>query len=183
MAHTEGNTLVIEGADFLPSTVDYADIDSIKLLATNAIHTADGFYELVKNNCNTITPDFSAKAHLEIYLALSGLICELYMKAVIYHENLHGGKIIKKHELDVLFEKLPDGVQEILINKINNIRDILPTIKDMFTTLRYDFEQTHIQGDYLAVFKLMEELKTIAHAYPQRKAGAIKYANGALMFE
>jgi len=29
----------------------------------------------------------------------------------------------------------------------------------------------------------MEELKTIAHTYPQRKAGAVKFANGTLAFE
>ena len=48
----------------------------------------------------------------------------------------------------------------------------------MFSTLRYDFEKNHIWGDYLAVFELMEELRAIAHAYPQKKPGAEKLANG-----
>lgn len=46
----------------------------------------------------------------------------------------------------------------------------------MFTTLRYDFEQNHIQGDCLVVFRFVEKLRTIAHTYPQKKAGAVKYA-------
>ena len=33
----------------------------------------------------------------------------------------------------------------------------------MFTTTRYDFKQNQIQGDYFAVFDLMEELNAITH--------------------
>ena len=50
-------------------------------------------------------------------------------------------------------------------SKINNIAAMFPTITEMFTMLRYGFEQNHIKGDYLVVFKLMEELRTIAHTY------------------
>lgn len=38
----------------------------------------------------------------------------------------------------------------------------------MFETLRCDFELNHIKGDYLIVFRFMEELRTIAHTYPQK---------------
>ena len=182
-AHQEGNTLVIEGANFLPQNVDYTDSDSVQMLATSAVHTADGLYDLVKQNCNTSNPDISYAAHLETYLALSGLACEIYMKAIIYHESLHSGKQIRGHKLDELFNQLPIPVQGTVSRKINNIVAILPVIKDMFTMLRYDFEQNHIEGDYLAVFDLMEELKIVAHTYPQKKAGAIKFANGTLAFE
>ena len=105
------------------------------------------------------------------------------MKAIIYHENLHGGEQAKGHKLDDLFSQLPIGVQGTVSSKINNIATTLPAIKDMFTTLRYDFEQNRIQGDYLVVFRFMEELKTIAHTYPQQKAGAVKFANGTLAIE
>ena len=182
-AHMDVSTLVIDSVNFLPQEVDYTDNDSVKMLATSAIHTADGFYDLVKQNCNTTDPDISHEAHLEMYLALSGLACEIYMKAIIYHENLHGGKQVRGHKLDDLFSQLPIGVQGAVSSKINNIAAILPAIKDMFTTLRYDFEQNRIQGDYLVVFKFMEELRTIAHTYPQKKTGAVKYANGTLAFE
>lgn len=182
-AHMDGSTLVIDSVNFLPQEVDYTDNDSVKMLATSAVHTADGFYDLVKQNCNTSDPDISHDAHLEMYLALSGLACEIYMKAIIYHENLHGGKQAKGHKLDDLFSQLPIWVQGAVSSKINNIAAILPAIKDMFTTLRYDFEQNRIQGDYLVVFKFMEELRTIAHTYPQKKTGAVKYANGTLAFE
>ena len=182
-AHLDGSTLVIDSVNFLPQEVDYTDNDSVKMLATSAVHTADGFYDLVKQNCNTSDPDISRDAHLEMYLALSGLACEIYMKAIIYHENLHGGKQARGHKLDDLFSQLPILVQGAVSTKINNIATTLPAIKDMFTTLRYDFEQNRIQGDYLVVFKFMEELRTIAHTYPQKKAGAVKYANGTLAFE
>lgn len=182
-AHLAGSTLVIDSANFLPQEVDYTDNDSVKMLATSAVHTADGFYDLVKQNCNTSDPDISHSAHLEMYLALSGLACEIYMKAIIYHENLHGRKQARGHKVDDLFTQLPISVQRAVSRKINNVVAILPAIKDMFTTLRYDFEQNHIRGDYLAVFELMEELRTIAHTYPQKKPGAVKYANGTLAIE
>ena len=182
-AHLDGNTLVIDSANFLPQEVDYTDNDSIKILATSAVHTADGFCNLINQNCNTIDPDISHDAHLEMYLALSGLACEIYMKAIIYHENLHGGKQVRGHKLDELFTLLPISVQGVVSSKITSITATLPAIKDMFTTLRYNFEQNRIQGDYLVVFRLMEELKTIAHTYPQRKAGVVKFANGTLAIE
>lgn len=182
-AHLDGSTLVIDSVNFLPQEVDYTDNDSVKMLTTSAVHTADGFYDLVKRNCNISDPDICHDAHLEMYLALSGLACEIYMKAIIYHENLHGGKQARGHKLDELFIQLPASVQGVVNSKINNIVATLPTIKDMFTTLRYDFEQNHIQGDYLVVFRLMEELRTIAHTYPQKKTGAVKFANDTLAFE
>ncbi len=37
------------------------------------------------------------------------------------------------------FSQLPKRIQRTVSNKINNISTTLPTIKDMFTTLRYDF--------------------------------------------
>lgn len=181
--HLDGGTLVIDDVNFLPQDVDYTDNDSVKVLATSAVHTADGFYDLVKRNCNTSDPDISYDAYLEMYLALSSLACEIYMKAIIYYENLHGGKQARGHKLDDLFTQLPVTVQGAVSSKVNNIIAILPTIKDMFTTLRYDFEQNHIRGDYLAVFDLMEELRTIAHTYPQKKPGAVKYSNGTLAIE
>lgn len=182
-AHMDGGTLVIDAVNFLPQNVDYTDNHSVKILATSAVHTADGFYELVKKNCKTSDPDISYGAHLEMYLALAGLSCEIYMKSIIYHENLHGGSQVRGHKLDDLFGQLPVATQGVISGKISNITAILPTIKDMFTTLRYDFEQNHIKGDYLVVFQLMEELRTIAHTYPQKKPGAVKYANGVLAFE
>ena len=182
-AHMDVSTLVIDSVNFLPQEVDYTDNDSVKMLATSAIHTADGFYDLVKQNCNTTDPDISHEAHLEMYLALSGLACEIYMKAIIYHENLHGGKQVRGHKLDDLFSQLPIGVQGAVSSKIDNIATTLPAIKDMFTTLRYDFEQNRIQGNYLVVFGFMEELRTIAHTYPQKKAGAVKFENGTLAIE
>lgn len=181
-AHFDSGTLVIDTVNFLPQNVDYTDNNSVKILASSATHTADGLCDLIKRNCKTDNPDLSREAHLEMYLALAALACEIYMKAIIYHENLHEGKQAKGHGLDDLFEKLPYVIQETLISKINDIKAILPTISDMFTTLRYDFEQNHIHGDYLVAFKLMEELRTIAHTYPPQTPGAVKYANGTLAY-
>lgn len=91
-AHLDGGMLVIDAVIFLPHDVDYTDSDSVKMLAASAAHTADGFYDLVKRNCNTSNPDVFYITHMEMHLALAGLACEICMKAIIYHENLHGGK-------------------------------------------------------------------------------------------
>lgn len=181
--HIEKNLLVIDGADFLPQSMSYTDDISVKTLATSAVHTADGFYELVNSNCNVKNPDISMDAHLEMYLALSGLACEIYMKSIIYNEKIHNGKLVREHKLDILFDMLPRGTQLTIIQKINDIQTILPTIRDIFTTLRYDFELSHINGEYLVIFQLMEELRTICHSYPQEKVGTVAYANGVLSIE
>lgn len=165
-----------------PYKVNYTDEESVKMLATSAVHTADGFYDLIKGNCDTSKPDPSKIPHMEMYLALSGLVCEIYMKAIIYHENIHGEKQVKGHKLDDLFEKLPDTIQGTIMSKISNIKTILPAISDMFTTLRYDFELNHIRGNYLIIFKLMEKLRTIAHTYSQKNPGSVKSANGVVVF-
>jgi len=56
IVHQEGDMLIIDGADFFPKDVDYDDRDHMRILATRAVHTADGFYDLVKNNCDTENP-------------------------------------------------------------------------------------------------------------------------------
>jgi len=182
-AHEENGVLHIEGANFLPDSIDYSDNDSVKILATNAVNTADGLYSLVTNNCNISAPDLSVKAHLEMYMALAGLACEIYLKSIIYNENLHNNKQVKGHKLNELFFKIPNSCQDEIRTEISNIDSVLPTIGDLFTELRYDFELNHIQGDYLIVFKIMEKLKTISHRYPTKNIGSIRYSDGCLMFE
>lgn len=176
----EGNTLFIEGALFLPDKTDFIDEDSVKYLATRAVRTADGFYDLVKKNCNTENPDASPEACLEMYLSLAALTCEIYIKSIIYNESLHNGAQLKGHFLDELFKKLPSAMQEEIKRKIKEIEIILPSIKKMFETFRYDFELNHIQGEYLIVFKLMDTLREISHSYPKRETGSIICANGVM---
>ncbi len=90
---------------------------------------------------------------------------------------------MRGHELDTLFSKLPTSVQRGISSRITSIAATLPAIKDMLSKQRYDFEQNHIVGNYLVVFRFMEELHTIAHTYPQMTSGAVKFANGTLAFE
>lgn len=179
----KGNTLYIKGAYFLPQEIDYSDQDSIKILATNAVHTANGFYDLIKTNCDIQNPEISSKAHLEMYLALAGLACEIYMKSIIYNENLHNSKKMKGHKLDELFSMLPIDVQNNLKTQFSNIGTILPSVGDLFMTLRYDFELNQIQGDYFIIFDLMEALSNISNSYPKKTTGSIRAANGILCLE
>ena len=176
----EGDTLHILGAEYFPSKMDYSDEERIKILATKAVHTANGLADLVNNNCDIQNPDSSPEVHLEMYLSLAALTCEIYMKSIIYNENLHNGEQVWGHYLDELFEKLPDAVKDELIQKYPTIQTTLHEIRDVFERLRYDFEQFHIQGDYLLVFQLMEELKNISNRYPKKESGLISFANGVM---
>lgn len=179
----EGGTVFIDIDDSIPKEIDYTDYDSVKILATNAVHTANGLYDLIKDNCNTQNPDPSPKAHLEMYLALTALACEIYMKSIIYNENLHDGKKCTGHKLEELFQKIPNITQEKIRTKISNIDSILPFVGDIFTTLRYDFELNSIQGDYLIVFVLVDILKEISNSYPKKPTSSIRYADGTLSID
>ena len=179
----EGKSLYIKGATFLPTTVDYTDNNAVKIIATNAKNTANGIYDLIKVNCNTSAPDVSSKAHLEMYISFAGLACEIYMKSIIYNENLHNGRVYKGHKLDEIFNIIPEVHKNTIRRKIQDIDVILPTVNDAFESLRYDFELNHIQGNYLVLFELMDELKKICNNYPESKSGSIRYANGVLGIE
>ena len=151
-AHLEGETQVIDTGNFLPQDVDYSDSNGVKRLATSAVHTADGFYGLVKQCYNTLDLAISSDSHSEMYLAPLGLACEIYVKAIIYFENPHCGKQVRGHELDTLFSKLPTSVQRGISSRIANIATTLTAIKDTFSILRFDFEQNRIAGNNLVVF-------------------------------
>ena len=176
-------TLHINDAHPLPEEIDYTDDDSVDILATKAFFTADGFYHLIKNNCNVTEPSISSNARLEMYLALSGLACEIYMKCIIYYEKQHGGKQCRGHKLNELFPLLPENYKKTIKQRIKGIETVLPEVGDAFESLRYDYELNHIQGTYLLLFDLMEELHVICGGFPKRIIGEMRYANGTLAFE
>lgn len=179
----EGGTLHIKGVYPLPEKINYSDNDSVAFMATKAVKTADGFYSLIKNNCNTSSPNISSSERLEMYLALSGLACEIYMKSIIYYENRHGGKQCRGHKLNELFELIPDAYKTSIRNKLPELEKSLPAIGSVFEDLRYDYELNHIEGNYLLLFDLMEELKIISDSYPKKTVGEMRFANGVLAFE
>ena len=176
-------TMHINDAHPLPEEMDYTDDDNVEILATKALLTADGFYNLIKNNCNVTEPSISSNARLEMYLALSGLACEIYMKCIIYFEKKHRGKQCRGHKLDELFSLLPENHKNTIKQRIKEIEAILPEVGDAFESLRYDYELNHIQGNYLLLFDLMEDLHMISNGFPKRIIGEMRYVNGTVAFE
>lgn len=176
-----GDTLYIKGANFLSKDIDYTDEKSMKRLATKANSTADGLYDLITKNCNIIKPSLSPKSHLEMYLSLAGLACEIYLKSLIYYEFKNDGAIIRQHNFEKLFRRLSQDKQQVIRNAIANIDELLPRLSILFPCLRYDYECNHIQGEYLAIFDFMNELKSISNQNPPVLTGAIRCANGELM--
>lgn len=179
----DSGVLRINDASPLPKEVDYNDDDSVSILATKAFKTAEGFYHLIKNNCNIAEPSVSSGARLEMYLALAGLTCEIYMKSIIYFEKLHDGKQCRGHKLNDLFNMLPDTHKEVIKQAFKDVEVILPSVGDAFEALRYDYELNRIHGNYLLLFDLMEVLHTMCDSFSKRIVGEMRYLNGTLSFE
>jgi len=175
----DGETMIFES---LPAT-NYSDSTSVKTLASLATHTADGIYNLVTRNCDVDNPDLSYDAHIELYLSLSSLACEIYMKAIIYFENRHSGVAVTGHDLVVLFGKLSTSAQSTIASNVANVVSTLPAIKNMFVLLRYNYEHTSIHGNYFDIFKLMKELRTIAHSFQQVDVGSVVFNDGKVVIE
>ena len=155
----------------------------MKIIASNAVNTANGYYDLIKKNFSANKADLSPEAHIEMYLALAGLTCEIYLKSIIYNEFKHNGKKYFEHNLKNLFDKLPDIHKSRITNKIPNILEDLQTVSKVFEELRYDFELNHIDGNYFVLFDLMEELSAISNNYPKQSVSSLRYANGVLRIE
>ena len=176
----EGSTLHIEGAEFTKKDVNYSDEIEMKRLATRANQTADGLFDLITRNCNIDNPNITLDAHLEIYLSLAGLACEIYLKSLIYYDARNDGKKLGTHDLCGLFRMISQESKAAIRRKINDIDELLPSLSVLFMHLRYDFELNHIAGEYLAVFDLMKVLKTLSNGNPALETGYIRYANGTL---
>lgn len=179
----DGGALRINDAAPLPEEVDYNNDDIVNILATKAFQTAEGFYHLIKNNCNVVVPCVSSGARLEMYLALAGLACEIYMKSIVYFEKRHDGKQCRGHKLNELFYLLPDSHKEVIKKEVEDVEAILPSVGDAFESLRYDYELNRIHGNYLLLFDLMEVLRTMCDSYPKRIVGEMRYVNGTISFE
>lgn len=175
----EGGTLYAEGTD-AKKDVNYSDEVEMKRLATRANHTADGLFDLITRNCNIDNPDIALGAHLEIYLSLAGLACEIYLKSLIYYDARNRGKKLGTHDLCDLFRRISQESKETIRREINDIDELLPSLSVLFKDLRYDFELNHIAGKYLTVFDLMKVLKTLSNGNPALETGYIRRANGAL---
>ena len=175
----EGGALYIEGTD-AKKEVNYSDEVEMKRLATRANRTADGLFDLITRNCNIDNPDITLSAHLEIYLSLAGLACEIYLKSLIYYDARNSGKKLGTHDLWDLFRRISQNRKEAIRREINDIDGLLPTLSELFPRLRYDYEFNHIEGEYLTVFDLMKVLKTLSNGNVALETDCIRYANGTL---
>ena len=113
-------SISFEKITFYPKEADFSDNEFVKIIASNAVNTANGYYDLIKKNFSANKADLSPEAHIEMYLALAGLTCEIYLKSIIYNEFKHNGKKYIEHNLKNLFDKLPDIHKSRITNKIPN---------------------------------------------------------------
>ncbi len=166
--------LLLKDKSPLPQKVDYSDRAVVELLANKAFYTAEGLFSLIENNCNISDPGASPTQHLELYLALAALTCEIYIKGIVYLENRHNGKQCFGHDLNTLFKLLPEKHIEALRKRIGYIETVLPSVGEAFKKLRYDYELNNIHGEYLILFALMKELKAISENYPKQTINEIR---------
>lgn len=171
-----GITLNIESAYSSPEA-DFNDRGNLQTVAANAVRTADGLYHLVIEQYDSnlqVKPD-----HFEMYIALSCLACEIYMKSIIYFMQSNPCAQIKKHKLNELFDMLPDQIKERLKSRFTDIQNYILEVSDYFTTFRYDFELNAFNAN-LFTFDLMEELHQIAHEYQMPSMPELFYSNGII---
>lgn len=161
----DGSKALVFSEAFTSSSVDFKDRENINVMATSAMHTADGLYELILGNCDVLNPSITSN-HIELYLALSGLACEIYMKSIIYRSDNTIQKRLREHRLEELYKMLPVENRNTIQENIPDIVQKLSAVSNVFTILRYDFEINNFSGEYFVVFSLMKELREIAYSYP-----------------
>lgn len=162
--------------------VDFSNDLNVKVMATQALKTADGLASLVHKNRDSKRP-VSDNDNFELLISLCALACEIYMKAIVYYHNAHGGDKIRKHKLNELMTMLPDEEKNRIRAKIPNINERLPAISDAFVELRYVFELNAFNKEYLLVFDLMDELYDICLKIERYKMPILKYESGIIRIE
>ena len=171
-----GNTVSLTSA-FSGERVDFSDPENIRIAAQNAIRTADGFSDLVSNNINP--DDLSKISHVEMYLALSCLACEIYMKSIIYYEMKDDFKQIRGHKLTDLFTMMPTSKRDQLSAKYTELSELLTEVSDYFEKYRYDFELNAYNANLFPI-QFMKDLKVISHTYPTKPRAEVIYSGGSL---
>ena len=177
-----GKAVTILGA-FNSAEGNFSDEENLKVIATYAIKTADALFSLVHEKCDIDNPLAEKNQNIEMYISMSVLACEVYMKAMLYFHNRHNGKKIKKHELDYLFGKLSDDEKERLIDKVPGIKEKISNISKAFEELRYVFELNAFNKEYLLVFDLMDALHDMCSELPKHEMGVLKYSSGIIRLE
>lgn len=138
-------------------------------ISYSAKEVADGYYELIPDNYDWFKIDIGAKSKFEMYLAIAGLACEIYLKAILYRCNGIKASSRKKHDLKELFILL-DGCRHDLAERIisdvckNDNTDFyeeLDRSKDIFNEFRYSYELNGYTIHVLFVITFMNSLKEI----------------------
>lgn len=170
----EHGTTVILSRAYESQEVDFSDRENVLDMVAYAIETANGIHELVneKRNVNCIISEDGANT--ELFIALSALACEIYMKSLIYYSGKNYGKKIIEHRLGELFNILDESVQIKISNEVGIAKEEFDEIGKTFIELRYIFELNYIDKDYLVVFDFMEKLKDICSKLPVEKKPVLR---------
>ena len=182
-ANEAGGTTITITSAFESSEVDFGNEQNVKVMSTCAIQTADGLYSLVHEKCNMDTPLSQGNANLSIFISLSALACEIYMKALLYYQNRHNGDKIKKHKLDELLKMLSSDEQSRIIERVPQLDKELSTVSDAFVELRYVFEINAFNKEYLLIFDLMNVLHDICAELKPYKVAILEYGPGIVRTE
>lgn len=103
------------------------------------------------------------------YAALYAFSCELLIKSIYLFECDDSSIPLRGHKLQKLFRNLKVKTQiEIAdntktVDKIpGTFSDRLANVSDMFTTLRYDFENEDLSIDYVFIVQFAKSLEEVA---------------------
>lgn len=174
-----GQTLTLSPA-FSSPEVNYNDEENVKVAAAQALKTANALYSLVHEKCDT-SKSASETDNIELFISLSALACEIYMKARLYDQGRNNGKKITGHKLHDLLQNLSDEDIATIIQKIPNIEIRIHGIENAFVDLRYVFELNAFEEEYLLIFDLMEVLHDICAEMKPCNMHILRQAEGTVV--
>ncbi len=143
--------------------------EELEELSYSAKAVADEYYELVTNNCDWEAFAHNSRTKLESYIALAGLSCEIYLKALLFQYKGVKASERKIHDLKELFEKLqecqPDIASRIIESvsgdECDSFRFELDISKNLFNDFRYGYELNGYEINISFIQRLLNSLKQI----------------------
>lgn len=154
-----GITLII-GGGFSSPKAKYDDEKNVKMIAAQALKTANALYSLVHEKYD-MSKSAAENDNIELLISLAALACEIYMKARLYDQDRNNGKRISGHKLRELMHELSNEDVATITQQIPNIETRICAIENAFVDLRYVFELNAFDKEYLLIFDLMESLHDI----------------------
>lgn len=148
--------------------LDFNDKDNASWIIGKAKETGDSYYKLISPTYdNSFGGGYGT--WFEIHVALAGLVCEIYLKYLIY-KNFREDEfcLIKGHDLKNLFQKLNADQKDNVVSyfpefDLRSFEEEVDKIKSVFEDFRYSYELNGYTIHSGFIKKLADALHDIAN--------------------